>query len=273
MNKFYFFLLSSLLFFFSCSRHHDDYLARVGRSFLTKEDLAKMLPDAGLNPNISKNNVNSVVSSWVKKEVLFQQARSYHFDRDENIRARVNDFYRDLVIDAFIKYYLQTNVAISEDEIRNYYLQNKNSFIRDREEARVTHVIVQDFNDAMAIKTALASHNKAELDKFLQKYNFETKTVRRGESLSELDRTIFETSPRNILGPIATNYGYHIVEVLARFPVGSVRSLDEVRDDIYQKITQMKIQANYDRLLDSLLKDADYEIRDDNITNFLSKQQ
>lgn len=248
-------------------------MARVGNKYLTYEELVRRLPDSGLDPELSQNEVKSIISAWIKKEVLFQKAINYHFDRDPNIKSRVEDFYRDLVVDAYIKYYLQTNVVVSEDEIKEFYLRNKNSYTRKSEEARITHVVVQDFNDAMGIKYALSSHNKTELDKYLLKYNFETKTIRRGEALSELDRTIFETPPRSILGPIATNYGYHIVEVLARYPAGSLKSIDEVRDEIYRQITQIKIRDNYDQLVSILLRDADYEIREDQISNFMSKRK
>jgi hypothetical protein len=58
----------------SCSRHKNDYIARVGKSFLTKDDLVKMLPEGAITKNTDKNLVNSLVSSWVNKEILYQKA-------------------------------------------------------------------------------------------------------------------------------------------------------------------------------------------------------
>ncbi|MFH1214815.1 MAG: peptidyl-prolyl cis-trans isomerase [Candidatus Neomarinimicrobiota bacterium] len=263
----------TLLFSFSlCSKSKDQYIARVGNVYLNQEDLIKMLPDGALNKNLTKNHLNSIVSSWVNKEILYQKARQYHFDREEGVRAQVADFYRDLTIDSYVRYFLQTSVTISEDEIRDYYLKNKNSFIRDCDESKITHVLVQEFNDAMAIKSALLTHNKNDLDSFYSKYNFETIVVKRGESLSEIDQNIFETRPRTIIGPIASPYGFHIVEVLARYSVGSTRTIDEVRDEINQLLTRIKIQERYDVLVDSLIHSANYEIKDENITNFLSNK-
>ena len=271
MKRLYFALLFSFILSW-CSKDKDQYIARVGPAYLTREKLSQMLPDEGLSNKLSKNYINSVVSAWVTREILFQKAKQYHFEREENIKAKVADFYRDLTIDAFTRYYLQTNVTISESEIRDYYLKNKNSFIRDRDEAKITHVLVQDFNDAMAVKTALQNRKKGELDALIKKYNFESKIIRRGESLGEIDQNVFEAGLRVLIGPIASSYGYHIIEVLERYQAGSLRSIDMVRDEIMQTLTQVKIQKNYNQLVDSLVNNADFEIRDENIANFLSSR-
>ncbi len=256
----------------SCSKKNDEYIARVGRSYLTQSDLLKMLPNGQLTDNIDKNYLNSLVSSWINKEILFQKACQYHFDQDDNVRAKVADFYRDITIDSYVRYFLQTTVNIDDAEIRNYYLNNKNSYIRDRDEAKITHVLVHDFNDALAIKAALASHSKESLDVFFKKYKFETAIVKRGESLGEIDQNIFETAPRSIIGPISSPYGFHIVEVLARYNSGTLKTLDDVRDEIFQLLTQKKIQDQYEILIDSLAHNANYEIKDENITNLLSNR-
>lgn len=267
-----FILLAIIIIYSTCSNHKDEYIARVGNTYLTKEDLMRMLPDGGLTKNVDKNHLNSLVSNWVNKEILYQKAHQYHFDREEGVRSKVADFYRDLTIDSYVRYFLQTNVSIDESEIRDYFLKNKNSFTRDRDEAKIVHVLVQDFNDAMAIKLALTSRNKGALDSFYSKYKFETSVVGRGESLGEIDRNIFETSPRSIIGPIASPYGFHIVEVLSRYTAGSTRNIDEVRDEISQLLTSKKILDRYDMLIDSLIRNANYEIKDENITNFLGSK-
>lgn len=269
-NIYFFFFL--FIFITACSKQKNEYIARVGKTYLTKEDLAKMLPDGGVTKNIDKNHLNSLVSSWVNKEILYQKARQYHFDRDESVRSKVADFYRDLTVDSYVRYFLQSNVSIDENEIRDYYLKNKGGFIRDRDEAKITHVLVHDFNDAMAIKSALVSHNKDILDAFYLKYIFETSVVKRGESLGEIDQNIFETTPRSIIGPISSPYGFHIVEVLARYNSGTTKTIDEVRDEINQILTRKKIQDKYEVLVDSLVRNSNYEIKDENITNFLSNK-
>jgi len=260
----------ALFSFFGCANEQKplDYIARVNNTYLTNEDLAKMLPDIVNSKFIDPEQINSIISSWVKNEILYQNAKQYHFDKDESILYKVNNYRKNLIVDSYVHFLLQSNVTVSDSEIRDYYINNRKSFIRTTNEAKVTHVIVSDFEEANRIKSVLLSRNAGEIDKLFSKYVFETKTVRMGESLKEIDKNIFESRPRKIIGPIPSDYGYHVIEVLSRSGKGSVRQIDDVRDEILQRITQTKIQFYYNNLLDSLLLTTDFDIKQENITNW-----
>lgn len=268
MNKYFF--IFTLFAFFGCANEQKpiDYIARVNDTYLTKEDLAKMLPDTDNSKFTNLEHIKSVVSSWVKNEILYENAKQYHFDKNESISYKVNNYKKNLIIDSYIQFLLQSNVTVSDSEIRDYYINNRKSFIRTTAEAKVTHVIVAGFEEANQIKSVLLSRNAREIEKLFSKYVFETKTVRRGESLKEIDKNIFESRPRNIIGPIPSDYGYHVIEVLSRFGKGSVRQIDDVRDEILQRITQTKIQLYHNDLLDSLLLSTDFDIKQENITDW-----
>lgn len=263
-----------LLLIISCGTHSNDdnVIARVGGSTLRQKDLLMMIPETKDGLPLTEEFVNSIVSNWIQKEVLFQKAKEYHFDRDDYLKVKVNNFFRDLTIDSYVRYILQSNVTTSETEIRNYYSKNKGVFVRDLDEAKVSSVVVKNFEEALSIKGTLNSRNSKDLDNLFSKYAFETKFIRRGESLKELDKTIFESPPRKIYGPIASDYGFHIVEVLETFKSGSVRPIDEVRDEIIQRLTEQKIQENYNHYADSLVTIANYEINQKNISKLLGKQ-
>ncbi len=259
-----------LLFFSLCSKNQVpvDYLARVNDTYLTKDELLKILPDPD-NPKFTdKDYIKSIISSWIESEIVYQRAKKYHFDRDEAVLNKVKNYEKKMIIDSYLHYLVQSNVTVSENEIRDYYFKNRISFTREFDEATVSHVVVNDFEEANHIKSILESKKRSELDKLFQKYNFETKTISHGSAIKEIDKTIFETTPRRILGPIPTDYGYHIIEVLSRYRAGSVRSIDEVRDEILQQITQSKIQESYTAIIDSLLSSTDIEIREENLSNW-----
>jgi len=222
-----------------------------------------------LEQDINSKYLYSLVSSWVKKEILYQKAKQMHFDTDEIIQLKTDDYFKDLVVDSFIKYHFQSNVSIDEAEIRNFYLKNKKSFIRIKDEAKVSHVIINDYNEAKKILSVLKSHNQAEKSEIFTKYKFETKNIKRGESIEQIGKTIFEMTPHNIVGPIVSPYGYHIVQIHKRYKKGSLRPIDEVRDEIFHILAQNKMQQNYISLVDSMMETTDYDMRKDKINKIL----
>ncbi|MFA4838311.1 MAG: peptidyl-prolyl cis-trans isomerase [Candidatus Neomarinimicrobiota bacterium] len=267
-------LLVLIPFLFSCGTHSDEdnVIARVGKSALTQKDLQKMIPETRDLLSVNENFINAVVSNWVRKEMLYQKAKEYHFDRDEYLRVKVDHFLRDLTIDSYVRYLLQNNIKIAETEIVDYYSLNKTSFVRDKDEAKISHAVVKNFDEALKIKSTLVARNSDELDKLFTKYPFETKVIRRGESLEELDKTIFSGGPKQVCGPIASDYGFHIVEVLAINKAGTIRPVEEVRDEIIQRLTEQKIQEEYSQYVNSLLSTVNYEINQKNISKFLGKE-
>lgn len=258
-----------LLLFSLCDTSPEpvNYIARVNNAYLDADYLQKIYPDIFNEPVAGDDYLKSITSNWVKNEILYQQAEKYHFDKDESIQYKVENYKKQLIIDSYIHFLLQTSIQVNEDEIRSYYIKNKNSFLRDVDEAKVSHLIVDDFDEANHIKNILRSQNRKEIDLLFNKYTFETKVVRRGESIKEIDKTIFESTPRNVLGPIPSDYGYHIIEAISRSHAGSIRSIDDVRNDILEKLTQIKIQDFYNSYIDSLYSITDYEIKYENIHN------
>jgi len=262
-------LLLFLIAFSTCdtSNKPPDFIARVNDVYLTTNYLQNTYPEMDSDSFTSDDYIKSIISNWVKNEILYQQAEKYHFDKEESIQYKIESYKKQLIIDSYVHYLLQTNINVSENEIRNFYFQNRNSFLRDVDEAKVSHLIVEDFDESNRIKNILRSRNRKDIDQLFNNYNFETKVVRRGESIKELDKTIFEAPPRTVLGPIPSDYGYHIIEVISRSKAGSIRSIDDVRNDILQKLTQAKIQDYYNAYIDSLFSITDYEIKTENIHN------
>ena len=114
-------LFIALLLFSFCSSDVKpvNYIARVNDAYLTKSDLLKMLPDIDNSKFVDEDFVKSVISSWVKNEIIFQRAEKYHFDRDESIAYKVQNYKKELIIGSYIHYLLQSNISVSENEIRD----------------------------------------------------------------------------------------------------------------------------------------------------------
>ena len=88
--------------------------------------------------------------------------------------------------------------------------------------------------------------------------------VARGELLPDLDKAVFNAQAGDIIGPIATKSGWHILKVEQRLP-SEVPAFESVKDKLRKDVTDETFQRDYKVYIDRLRKDAFIEIHDKNI--------
>ena len=272
--KIYIPLIILIFLFTNCGKkeNKNNYIARVGESYLSKDKFINILERKTLSKRINPNTLKSVVTKWVKDEIIYQKAKKEHFDKDENIHKRVEEYYRSLVIDEYLKNHFQSTVTISNKEIKHFYNTNKENYLLDKEAIKISHVFVEDYNDANIIKSIMESININDKKELHNKYNFETKIIKKGEVVKDINTELFERSTSRIIGPISSNYGFHIIEILKRYKKGEYLPLSFVRDDIYEKIMQQKNKSEYIMFSDSIISIADFEIKENKIEGIIKRK-
>lgn len=104
-------------------------VAKVGNSILYQKDLAGIVTRE-INPKDSANLVNRYINSWIKKQLLISEAaEKINFDQ-ASIERKVLDYRYALMVHEYKKYYVDNNLdtAVTEQEIQDYYLGNKDNF-------------------------------------------------------------------------------------------------------------------------------------------------
>lgn len=245
----------------ACSKvKNDEYIAKVGDQYLNKEQLLRMIPESKKISSMDKNYLNSIISKWVKNEVLYQNAKKYHFDRDQNLKYKAEKYFRDLVIDKYMEYNFQNNIDFSEKQLKIFYNQNKELYKRDSKAAKVKHFFTEKYDIAKKVKNIISSGNSNYEDKLDTSYTFTVQYIQSGECIEEINELIFKNRPLKYYGPVVSDFGYHVIEVLERYDAGSYKSFSQVREDIYKRLVHIKIMKNYVTFVDSLKNQADWKI-------------
>lgn len=251
------------MFFYNCGKKSkEDYIARVGDKYLTKSKLIKMIPEGKKITGVDDSYLNSLISNWVRDEILFQKAKKSHFDKDENIKYKTEQYFRKLVINKYLSFYFQNEVGFSEKILKEYYNNNKNNYLRNDKSAKVKHYFTKKYDLAKEIKNLITSGNNELKGKVDSSYTMDIQFIESGNCIQEIDELIFENRPLTYYGPIVSDFGYHVIEVLERYDKGSYKSFSEVRDDIYKKLIHSEILENYVTFVDSLKNDVDWHVND-----------
>jgi parvulin-like peptidyl-prolyl isomerase len=88
--------------------------------------------------------------------------------------------------------------------------------------------------------------------------------VARGELLPNLDTAVFNATAGDVIGPIETRSGWHILKVEQRLP-SEVPAFESVKDRLRKDATDETFQRDLKAYLESLRKDAFIQIHEQNI--------
>ncbi len=90
--------------------------------------------------------------------------------------------------------------------------------------ASVRHILVKSFKEATKIKKEILSQ-KITFEKATKKYSSCSSkkqkgnlgTFLKGDMVKEFDAVVFKEDLHKIHGPIKTEFGFHLIEILARY--------------------------------------------------------
>jgi len=247
------FLFFCIIIFISCSTEKDDeslVLARVGDDVLTIKDLSIL----SSKDTFSKDVVSAFIEEWVNNVVLYQAAKNRGLLADKQLRRARDAYYKKVVVSAYVDSETAANISITTEDIRKYYKNHRDEFYRGSDEVYAHHFIAQKIGDARNIRDSLIKGLKKDLSS-LSGFLTESRHIKKGRLINKLDRAIFRTRD-SVVGPIKTDRGFHVFEVLHRYSKGSVIGLDASYDEIYQRLAKQMTAKLSSQLLDSLKRDV-----------------
>ena len=231
----------------------DDVYARVGPIELTQEGLVFFN-----NKTPHSRTLNSSIKNWINETVLFSEAMKSGFENDVVLQKKRDSYYRELIIASFVESVIASRVSVSNDDVRLYYKRNKGEFVRALDEVRVEQYIVK--SKKVANRLAASFNSKKNID--LSKFDIElvkTETVQRGTFAKDIDSMLF-IKRRRVVGPIVLGKDISVLKVLEINKQGSIKGLNDVYDEIYQRVFKIKSLRVQESLLDSLKKTVNISI-------------
>lgn len=181
----------------------------------------------------------------------------------------MDDMKKSIEINMQIKKLLESDIEVSEEEITDFFEENKESLAQG-EQVSARHILVETEEEAEDIrKKLLEGGDFAELAK---EYSLDegTKIVggslgyfSRGKNVQSFDDAAFSLEKGEISEPVKTDFGYHIIQVEDK-KEAKAASLEEHRDDIERMLMESKIPEAYHKWYEEKYKEH-------NITNNLFK--
>ncbi|MBM7655010.1 peptidylprolyl isomerase [Neobacillus cucumis] len=232
----------------------------------------QIIEDKIVASEAAKKNItisNSTVTTEINKlkeqyggEDAFKQAL---VDNNTTLTALKNDVKNYLLI----KKLIEPEITVTEDEMKTYFDQNKDSFAT-AEQVKASHILVADEKTAKEIKQKL--DNGEDFATLAKKYSTDSSTKENGGELgyfakgtmvTEFDNVAFSLPVGKISDPVKTTYGYHIIKVEDKKPAQAA-NYEASKTQIKETLIDQKVDSEYQTWIDSKKKNYD-------IVNTLSK--
>ncbi len=118
-------------------------VARVNQTYLYKDELSGIvLP--GSTPVDSAVRVEAFINSWVRKQLLIQEAAKKININEAEIERKILDYRYSLIAYEYQALYIKQNLdtAVATSEIEQYYKENLDNFILKQNIVRATYMKV-----------------------------------------------------------------------------------------------------------------------------------
>lgn len=256
----------------------DEAISKIIDKLGGKENLSNMLKEH----NVSISQFKSDIKTQVKMQKLARTSRNVNVSDKE-----VKDFYNKN-IDKF-KHAEQVrayHILLLTDPMQLAH-EIASDDKKDISENEMNKKIGEKVKEREALANKIAQELKADNTKFAQyakKYSQDTTTAQKGGDLGyfeakvmvpEFSKAVFAAKPNTVVGPVKTQYGYHVILVSDRRPAG-VESFDKVKNNLKESLTNEKEIKAIDDILNASKKKANIEYVDkqyspDEITQKLTK--
>ena len=142
-------LLASCDYFQKSSK--EVVVAECYGKYLYESDLIGLVPE-GTPTMDSIQRVSTFIDSWVRRQVLIHQAESNLNKETLNLDKQMEEYRNSLIIYTYESQLLdqKLDTVVSEDEIAEYYEQNKEDFQLRNTMVRVAYVILEEDSKQIA---------------------------------------------------------------------------------------------------------------------------
>ncbi|HEX7509732.1 MAG TPA: peptidyl-prolyl cis-trans isomerase [Chitinivibrionales bacterium] len=264
--------LSAAILFSCKSKTASPLVARVGSSVLTLDNLYKSIPPE-YSDFVTREQMINYVRQWIDNEILYQEALRQKIDKEDEIKERLKRMKQDLLCAEIINRNAGSaqNIQISEDMIEHYYNENKTKFLRTLEAIRYIQILVDDAAGAWNIRARVTPDNfllcASQYSKIPVPDPRSVPYVTGDEIPPQLVKEIAGIRIGGISNPIKTDQGYSIIRILDKQAKGSIKQIDEVREDIVNILSTKTQNAAIERMLSGLRSKMVVEVHLDLVPN------
>ncbi len=231
------------------------------------EELAERLNPRSRRTLESPERRRALIENHLLSELILARGKDQGLDKDPEVRARLADLERQLIVQRVMQEY--QNVPVAEEDIRKFYDDNLADFSTDRVEA--SHILVAEEELAKSIRAQLAEDASKFADLAVEHSTDKSNSARggalgfftKGRMVKEFEEAVFALGEDGqISDPVKTRFGYHVIMRTGRED-GQQRPFEEVQNQIRVKLVNEARGRKTEAFLAELRSEAELTINEE----------
>jgi peptidyl-prolyl cis-trans isomerase C len=203
------------------------------------------------------------LESVITRDLLMREALRRGIDRRPDVANQLSMRRKSILLEALLRDVASKAPGLSDEALRRIYDSTADQY-RMGERVKVSHMLFRDRGRAVEVlKRAKAGEPFEELMKEIAGRDGEVAAdlgdIERGNFVKEFEAAAFGAAPGEVVGPVKTTYGYHVIKVYAKKPPG-VRSFEEVKPQLLAEQREVAQREAFETLIAGLRKSSTVHI-------------
>jgi peptidyl-prolyl cis-trans isomerase C len=234
-------------------------LATVGGIAITSAEVDEFilgLGQRGAGYNTPEGR-EMVLSQLIDSKLLLLDARKNLLETEAEFKAQLAKLRENLLINYAADKVIRAAAKPTEKEISDFYEENKDKFIAP-ETVNASHILVDTEDEINAIladiksgKVSFEDAARASSKCPSGKSGGSLGDFGRGQMVPEFESVAFDMKPGEISEPVKTQFGYHIIKLIARNE-SQITPLETVKADIERMLAGEKQKAAFESKINQL---------------------
>jgi len=210
---------------------------------------------------------STALDQVISEKLLIQEANNMGLEKDNDVLEQIKKMTEQILVQALIQREILDKVAVSDEEVSEYYEKNKDSFT-EKEQIHLYNILVETEEEAKVILEQLkAGGDFSEIAKEKSTgpsaaQGGDLGYLTKGTVIPEIDEVVFALELEELSEVVKTDFGFHILKITEKKPE-TVRTLEEVKEEILQTLLPVKQKEAFDNLLEELKGKAEIEINEE----------
>ena len=239
----------------------NEVLAVVAGKEITNAELDAFLQNAPreqqayvTNPQFRQQYLEQLISL----HLIAQAGEDAKLEETEEFAKILENAKRDILAQLAMRETLK-DVTVTDEEVAAYYEENKQQFTKG-ETVSAKHILVDSEEKCTSVLESITSGEKAFEDAAKEASTCPSGArggdlgeFGKGLMVNEFEEAAFAAEIGHIVGPVKTQFGYHLIKVEDKKEAGE-SNLEEVKDQIRAELSQKKQEEAYRAKVDELKK-------------------